>query len=60
MCGSVFRNCESLTHHRKLHEGRTTCPICLLMLNRVSDLRRHMYRIHQLDRSQVAALLPPP
>ncbi|KAK9510360.1 hypothetical protein O3M35_005163 [Rhynocoris fuscipes] len=27
-CGKVFKHPRSLDHHKKMHEGRTTCPLC--------------------------------
>ncbi|XP_037090624.1 zinc finger protein 768-like [Pollicipes pollicipes] len=56
-CAAAFRSYESLLHHHKTHEGLTRCPLCDTCLNRVSDLRRHMGRVHKLERPQVAAML---
>ncbi|XP_037073088.1 zinc finger protein 768-like [Pollicipes pollicipes] len=51
-CAAAFRSYESLLHHHKTHEGLTRCPLCDTCLNRVSDLRRHMGRVHKLERPQ--------
>lgn len=45
-CGKVFKHPRSLDHHKKMHEGRTTCPYCRRVFGRMYALRLHMSSSH--------------
>uniref|UniRef100_A0A0K8TAL0 Broad-complex core protein n=1 Tax=Lygus hesperus TaxID=30085 RepID=A0A0K8TAL0_LYGHE len=45
-CGKVFKHPRSLDHHKKMHEGRTTCPFCRRVFGRMYALRLHMSSSH--------------
>ncbi|XP_037083124.1 protein tramtrack, beta isoform-like [Pollicipes pollicipes] len=46
VCGKVYRHTTSLAHHRKLHQGLTTCRICGTSASNVYNLRQHLKKIH--------------
>ena len=45
-CGKAYVNIRSLQMHRKVHTGETTCPICNKVMNRTSDIKRHIQMVH--------------
>ncbi|CAH1391106.1 unnamed protein product [Nezara viridula] len=45
-CGKVFKHPRSLDHHKKMHEGRTTCPYCRRVFGRMYALRLHISSSH--------------
>jgi uncharacterized Zn-finger protein len=47
LCGKKFGRHDSLTHHRRFHQGHTTCPVCQMVFSRVFTLRRHMLKVHK-------------
>ncbi|XP_034243688.1 broad-complex core protein isoforms 1/2/3/4/5-like isoform X1 [Thrips palmi] len=51
LCGKSFRIRDSLYKHRNVHRGNTTCPICRVVLNRKTYLRRHLVAVHGVDLS---------
>ena len=62
-CGRVYSHLSSLLLHKKLHEGRTTCSLCGSVYGRVSILRNHLQRVHNLSKADARAMalgsLPP-
>ena len=48
----------SLTLHRKVHEGLTTCPLCGTVSSKVAHLRRHLEAVHRLLPDQIHQLVP--
>lgn len=44
--------------HRKMHEGKTTCPLCMRVYSKVSNLRHHMRVGHHLTQMEVHAMVP--
>lgn len=58
ICGSSYKHRESLYHHKKKHQGLTTCPICAKVCSIVADLRRHMEVSHNLSGEQVRRIIP--
>jgi len=48
-CGKAFRTKTGLTHHMEVHKGLTDCPLCGKTQSRVSNLKRHLALVHQVD-----------
>ncbi|XP_049951344.1 protein bric-a-brac 2-like isoform X8 [Schistocerca serialis cubense] len=48
-CGKAFNRSTSLSMHRQVHRGHTSCPICHKVLNRTYDLKNHMLRVHSVS-----------
>ncbi|XP_043275558.1 protein bric-a-brac 2-like isoform X7 [Venturia canescens] len=46
VCGRAYTRSDSLVHHRSIHRGETTCPICNRIFSRMYDMRRHLLRKH--------------
>ncbi|CAG0921701.1 unnamed protein product [Notodromas monacha] len=49
-CGKAYVNIRSLQMHRKVHTGETTCPICHKIMNRTSDIKRHIQMVHYANK----------
>ncbi|XP_049800750.1 broad-complex core protein isoforms 1/2/3/4/5-like isoform X5 [Schistocerca nitens] len=47
-CGKTFRNYESFCKHMPVHEGKTRCPICQVVLCRTSYVKQHMVTVHHV------------
>ena len=48
----------SLTLHRKVHEGLTTCSVCGAVCSKVAHLRRHLETVHRMPPQRVRQLAP--
>lgn len=46
ICDKVFTHPNSLTHHKKSHNGETQCTICPKTYTRAYDLKRHIRTSH--------------
>ncbi|XP_043227969.1 broad-complex core protein isoforms 1/2/3/4/5-like isoform X10 [Amphibalanus amphitrite] len=45
-CPQWFRTRKSLGYHSAVHQGRTRCPVCHLVLSRKFALKRHLASAH--------------
>ena len=45
-CPQWFRTKKSLGYHSEVHQGRTRCPVCQLVLSRKFALKRHLASAH--------------
>lgn len=48
VCGKVYERGDSLAHHRSIHKGKTTCPICQIIFSRKYTMREHMAKKHNV------------
>ncbi|KAF0288527.1 Broad-complex core protein isoform 6 [Amphibalanus amphitrite] len=58
VCGKSYKHRESLNHHRKKHEGLTTCFVCGKVCCIVAELRRHLELNHGLTQEEVRRFVP--
>ena len=56
----MYHHVNSLSDHRTLHRGLTTCTICGKVYSTKSTLTAHMRRIHKRHAVPGAEALPPP
>lgn len=52
-CMKVFRHPNSLRLHLQLHTGGTKCPICAAVMSRKFELKKHMFKKHQITETLV-------
>ena len=45
-CSRSFSCLSTYTHHKAMHRGETTCPICMKILSQKGSLSRHMAKLH--------------
>lgn len=57
-CGRCYSHQQSLTDHRKQHEGATTCQLCGKRFAKVSTLRQHLSMVHKLSKEEIHRLVP--
>ncbi|KAF0288542.1 Zinc finger protein 83 [Amphibalanus amphitrite] len=48
-CGSVYSHLSSLLLHKKKHAGFTTCMLCGRVYGRVTILRNHLMKAHNMS-----------
>ena len=60
VCGRRYTNKRTMRAHMKLHQGLTTCRICLKVICTVEHLRRHLLAEHALSADEVRLLTTPP
>lgn len=58
VCGKLYKHRDSLLHHRKKHEGLTTCQLCGKVCCIVAELRRHLIVAHSLSPQDIRRLVP--
>ncbi|XP_037094580.1 zinc finger protein 181-like [Pollicipes pollicipes] len=58
VCGKIYKHRESLNHHKKKHEGLTTCYMCGKVCCIVAELRRHLELVHGLTQEEVRRIVP--
>ncbi|XP_043199693.1 protein bric-a-brac 2-like isoform X2 [Amphibalanus amphitrite] len=49
-CGSVYSHLSSLLLHKKKHAGFTTCMLCGRVYGRVTILRNHLMKAHNMSK----------
>ena len=48
ICGKGYFSNQGLSHHMKLHEGKTfVCPICDRKMNQLGNIKRHLRNVHK-------------
>ncbi|XP_044726947.1 protein bric-a-brac 2-like isoform X2 [Chrysoperla carnea] len=52
-CMKVFRHPNSLRLHLQLHTGGTKCPICAAVMSRKFELKKHMFKKHQITETLI-------
>ncbi|XP_049775493.1 broad-complex core protein isoforms 1/2/3/4/5-like isoform X9 [Schistocerca cancellata] len=45
-CGKSFSHPDSLSHHKRSHQGHTVCPVCHKVFSRVYNMKLHLSAVH--------------
>lgn len=48
LCERTFSHIGSTKQHMAVHQGRTTCPVCAKVFNRVTDMKTHCKTTHKM------------